>query len=836
MASLERLFPGSGEMALRMRAFDWSRSALGAPEGWAPELRIAVGICLLSPMPLLLAWGPGLALLCNDAGMALLDPLRPPPGHPARQALAGVWAEIGPLVEAAQQRGRAGVSNAVALPADAGAAPTARRWRFACSPVPDADGRPGGAFCAVVEATGEPPPTHPHRDALRLEAALRASEAAQRFLVALNTAVQPLTDVDEIAAVTARALAEHLGVDRCAYAEVEPDQDHFLIGRDYTRPGTPSVVGRWRIGEFGTAALALLRANEPFTLCDAAGDARLSAAERAAYRAIEVGAVIAMPLHQQGRLVAGIVVNQRDARDWHALEIELVRSVTLHCWETIGRARALRSLRASEERFRRLADSMPHLVFSARPDGVVSWVNRYAREFTGVADERLGERRYGLIHPDDRARLREAWRRALADGTTYEIEARLRRADGAYRWVLSRALPVADESGRIVEWVGGSIDIDELRLAQQALQEADRRKDQFLATLAHELRNPLAPLRNAAHLLHIAPGADTARRVQPLMQRQIDQLVHLVDDLLEISRISGGKIELRRSVVRLRDVLSSAVETSRPPIEAGRHRLELDIPDEPLLLDADAVRLAQVFSNLLNNAAKYTDAGGRIVLHARREGGEAVVAVRDNGIGIAPRMLPHVFELFMQVDPSVRSQGGLGIGLALVKSLVGMHGGSVVASSPGLGRGSEFVVRLPLAYQAAAEPVPAGGAAAGVGRAPCRVLVVDDNRDAAESLGVLLEFLGASVMVVHDGPAALAALDVHQPTAVLLDIGMPGMDGYEVARRMRARPDGGALLLIALTGWGQAQDQALSRQAGFDHHLVKPADIEQLQALLGNIG
>jgi CheY-like chemotaxis protein len=288
-------------------------------------------------------------------------------------------------------------------------------------------------------------------------------------------------------------------------------------------------------------------------------------------------------------------------------------------------------------------------------------------------------------------------------------------------------------------------------------------------------------------------------------------------------------------VMRLNDVLTSAVETSRPLIEAGGHRLELDIPDEPLLLDADAVRLAQVFANLLNNAAKYTDAGGHIVLRARREGDQAVIAVRDNGIGIEPRMLPHVFELFMQVDPSVRSQGGLGIGLALVKSLVGMHGGSVVASSPGLGRGSEFVVRLPLARLPAGE-VPAGAPAAGAARAPRRILVVDDNRDAAESLGVLLEHLGASVTVVHDGPAALAALEAHRPTAVLLDIGMPGMDGYEVARRMRARPGGAALLLIALTGWGQAQDQALSRQAGFDHHLVKPADIEQLQALLGDVG
>ena len=451
-ASLERLFPGSGEMALRMRAFDWSRCELGPPEGWSHELRVAVGICLLSPMPMLLAWGPGLALLYNDAGTALLGAAQHPTalGQPARQALAGLWGELGPLIEAAQRHGHGGVSEDIALPIDAGGADEGRRLRFACSPVLDADGRPAGVLCAGTEASGALALTQARRDALQREAALRASEATQLFLVALNTSLQPLTDIDGIAAAAARALGQHLGVERCAYAEVEPDQDHFLIGRDYTAPNTPSVVGRWRIGEFGAAALRLLRQNEPFVLGDGAGDARLSAAERAAYRAIDVGAVIAMPLHQQGRLVAGIVVNQRAARDWGAHEVELVRSVTLHCWETIGRARALRSLRASEERFRRLADSMPHIVFSARPDGVVTWVNRYAREFTGVADERLGQRHYGLLHPDDRARLREAWRHALASGTTYEIEARLRRADGVYRWVLSRALPVVDESGRII--------------------------------------------------------------------------------------------------------------------------------------------------------------------------------------------------------------------------------------------------------------------------------------------------------------------------------------------------------------------------------------------------
>jgi PAS domain S-box-containing protein len=394
------------------------------------------------------------------------------------------------------------------------------------------------------------------------------------------------------------------------------------------------------------------------------------------------------------------------------------------------------------------------------------------------------------------------------------------------------------------------IEARERRQAEEQLREADRRKDEFLATLAHELRNPLAPIRNSLHLLRLE-GGGTDPRVHEMLERQVHHLIRLVDDLLEISRVTRGKIELCRERIDLAAVVQSAVETSRPLLEGGGHRLAVSLPPEPLILDADPVRLTQVLANLLNNAAKFTAPDGQIWLTARRAQGQVELTVRDTGIGIAPDMLPRVFDLFSQVDRSPgRTQEGLGIGLTLVRSLVEMHGGSVEAHSAGPGRGSEFVVRLPLAPipavspEAPEAPAVSAGVAARVtrashepggaqpGLATRRIALIDDNRDAADTLGLLLELRGAEVRAFYDGPAALAALETYLPTAVLLDIGMPGMDGYEVARRIRRQPRLSGVPLIALTGWGQEEDRRRAREAGFDHHLVKPVDLAALEALL----
>jgi CheY-like chemotaxis protein len=364
------------------------------------------------------------------------------------------------------------------------------------------------------------------------------------------------------------------------------------------------------------------------------------------------------------------------------------------------------------------------------------------------------------------------------------------------------------------------------------LQEADRRKDEWLAMLAHELRNPLAPIRNAVQFLRLkGPPDPDLQNARDIIERQLRQMTRLVDDLLDVARIGRGKLTLHREPVSLGAVLTSAVESSRPLIEAAGHDLAVALPPEPILVEADPTRLAQVFLNLLNNAAKYTPPGGRLWLTAERQGREAVVRVRDTGVGIPAPMLPHIFEMFTQVDRSLeRSQGGLGIGLTLVKRLVEMHGGSVEAKSEGPGQGSEFVVRLPVVGMPAVQsPQPSSGGEQAAVAAKLRILLVDDNVDAAESLGLLLQIRGHEVRTAPDGVAGLEVAASFRPDVALLDLGMPKLNGYDLARRLRGEAWGKGMVLIALTGWGQEDDRRRTQEAGFDHHLVKPVDPDALQ-------
>lgn len=379
-------------------------------------------------------------------------------------------------------------------------------------------------------------------------------------------------------------------------------------------------------------------------------------------------------------------------------------------------------------------------------------------------------------------------------------------------------------------------DITERKRAEESMRRANLRKDEFLATLAHEMRNPLAPLRNSIQILRMAGGVTPGEeRVHEMMERQVAHMVRLVDDLLELSRINRGTIELRKERVDLAAVLQHAVETSKPMIEAAGHHLTVSIPDEPVFVDADLVRLSQVFSNILNNAAKYTQNGGYITVRVSSAESIVDVSIRDNGIGIPRDMQGKVFDLFAQVDNGLRrSHDGLGIGLHLVATLVAMHGGSVHVESGGIGQGSEFVVRLPRAESVGLEQGQVSPEIYRHGAPIHRILLVDDNKDNADSLGMLLKFLGADVQLAYDGPSALEALKIFRPSLILLDIGLPGMDGYEVARRVRQMPEFADIMLIALTGWGQEEDRRRTREAGFDHHLVKPVELDALQAVLSS--
>jgi len=409
------------------------------------------------------------------------------------------------------------------------------------------------------------------------------------------------------------------------------------------------------------------------------------------------------------------------------------------------------------------------------------------------------------------------------------------RSDGTRAPVLVSSALFPDSENEGISYI---VDLAPVKAAERRIRDlldevtaASHAKDEFIATLAHELRNPLAPIRNAVQILRTKGPPDPAMtRIRDIIDRQVQHMARLLEDLLDVSRISRSKLELRPEVLDLAGVIEAAVETSRPLIEAANHELTVDVPRGALWVNADPVRLAQVFANLLNNAAKYTRDGGRITIAGHLESSHVVVAVRDNGIGIAPEMLPRVFDMFAQAEPAVgRAQGGLGIGLSLVKGLVDLHGGTVRADSPGPQQGSAFIVSLPAAAAAAHAGQPGSPAPHASGH---RVLVVDDNVDNADSLGELLQMMGNEARVAYDGEAALAALAAWAPTAVLLDLGMPRMSGYEVCRRIRERPEGRRALVVAMTGWGQADDRRRTQEAGFDHHLVKPVDPGTLLALL----
>ena len=408
-------------------------------------------------------------------------------------------------------------------------------------------------------------------------------------------------------------------------------------------------------------------------------------------------------------------------------------------------------------------------------------------------------------------------------------------ADGAVRPILGNATPLWDEEGRPRGAVAAFVDITERKMAEEALREADRRKDEFLAILAHELRNPLAPIRNAVEILKLTGIADPiARAARDMIERQLGHMVRLVDDLMDVSRITRGRLALRRERIELAVVLEQAIEASRLHVQCAGHELSWGLLPEPIYLDADPVRLEQVFLNLLTNACKYTKKGGRILLTTERDGMDVVVKVADTGIGISPEHLPHVFDLFAQGGTGAeQTQGGLGIGLSLVRGLVAMHGGSVEARSDGPGKGSEFLVRLPtLAEQPAAQP-PASEERGNLMQAPARrILVADDNTDVVESLAMLLRLSGHEVEIAHDGLEAVELAARFRPDVVLLDIGMPGLDGYAACRRIRQHPWGKNMVIVALTGWSQDGDRRKAEEVGFNGHLVKPVEPSALLRVL----
>jgi PAS domain S-box-containing protein len=494
----------------------------------------------------------------------------------------------------------------------------------------------------------------------------------------------------------------------------------------------------------------------------------------------------------------------------------------------------------SEECFRQLADSMPQLVWTAEPDGSVDYYNRRVCDFAGISRREDGSWQWQpVLHPDDEAPTVEAWRTAVQNGGIYQCEHRVRLADGSMRWFLSRAVPVRGRDNEIVKWYGTATDIHDLKLAQAALQETDRRKDEFLATLGHELRNPLAPIRNAVEILKQPDAPDaTAAQARDMIDRQVQHMARLIDDLLDIGRITTGRLRLRRQRIGLAAVVEQAADALRADIAKAGQTLDITLPALPVLLDADPVRLTQIFTNLLGNASSYCGRGAHIQVSAALADEDVVICVRDNGVGIAPEHLTSIFDMFFRAQSHFdHSQSGLGIGLSLVQGLVEMHGGTVQARSEGIGHGSELIVRLPRCTDNQQPALaPTQQPTASIESSGAKVLIADDKADVVDSLAMLLQLYGNTVQTARDGAEAVAAAERFRPDLILLDLGMPELDGYAACRRIRSLPIGEQVKIVAVTGWGQDEDRRRTAEAGFDAHLVKPIGPEEVLALLRNQG
>jgi PAS domain S-box-containing protein len=534
----------------------------------------------------------------------------------------------------------------------------------------------------------------------------------------------------------------------------------------------------------------------------------------------------------------------RVAKDGRALNISLtvspicdrngrVTGASKVARDITDRKRSEEALQELRKQLQQVTDTMAVAVVRCTADHRYQWVNpgyaaivqRSPEEVAGrPIAEIIGEEAYQVIRPHIERVL---------SGKRVEFEVQLPYKGVGLRWIRAAYVPTYGSGAAPDGWVGVIIDIDQQKQFENDLREADRRKDEFLAVLAHELRNPLAPICSGLELMRLA-GDDRAlvEEVRATMERQTRQMVRLIDDLLDVSRITRGTVELRKCRVELASIVQSAVETARPIIEDFRHRLTISLPREPVVLEADPTRIAQVIANLLNNAAKYMQRGGSIELKAHREGEWVTVSVKDSGIGIPAAMLDRVFDMFTQVDRSLeQSQSGLGIGLTLVKRLVEMHGGSVEAHSAGNGQGSEFVVRLPVVVGSLSDADGGNDQQISATRKR-RVLVVDDNEQAGKVLGMLLKALGNEVRTACDGLAAIDVAAEFRPDVILMDIGMPKLNGFETARRIREQPWGQKIVLAALTGWGQDEDRRRSKEAGFDYHFVKPVEPATLKKLL----
>ena len=771
-----------------MRSHDWTGSLLGLPASWPPALQTVAGLMLRASTPAFVAWGPELCLLYNDACLKILGE-----GHALKpgQPLHAVWPELRCDIELLVGQSLAGQGvdlPGAPLPLCRHAADGQAAFSFSPAPVDGPDGTVAGWYCTLGEPAAKSTAEKTRRSEIQF--LYNMFEQAPSFMAVVrepghvyelaNKAYLQLVDRDDVVGKTFQEIARKVeGQDYRALLD-----EVYATGKPFIGTRVPLIFSR-------------------------------HAKSEPEQRLIDF---IFQPITDAEGVVNGVFIEGND--------------VTEH-------VRAEDALHQAVFKYHTIANAIPQIVWGTQPDGFLDYCNQQWYDYTGVAQTPLNGKGWPeLFHPEDRARVMKTWRHCVASGEFYQIEHRLLHQTGQYRWVLGRAKPVRDAQGKIVRWIGTCTDIHEQKLAQQGLQHADRLKDEFLAMLAHELRNPLAPIATAADLLSrgTLDGAGVWQ-LSEVISRQARHMTRLIDDLLDVSRVTRGKVTLDRQAVDLKTIATEALEQIRPLLEAKAHHLDIQLSSEPTQVMGDRLRLVQVLVNVLGNAIRYTPNGGRIDLRILADEGHLMLRVRDNGIGMSSELLEIAFELFAQGERSSdRSQGGLGIGLALVRSLVQLHGGTVQAQSDGIGMGSEVTVVLPrLVQKQEQRRVEAGKATARPAGHALRILVVDDNVDAARLLGMFIELLGHEVFVQFHPADAIECARRVMPHLCLLDIGLPDMDGYTLARQLRLIPGLERVVMAAVTGYSQPRDKEAAFAAGFNFHFAKPIDSGQLEAWLGQV-
>ena len=821
------VFHGGGEMGVRMRAFDWGASPLGSPIEWPAALTALVDVTLASKQPMYVAWGPDLTMLYNDAYRALLGAKHPAAlGAPFLE----VWSEarefLAPLVDQVFA-GEPVHMDDITLMVDRGGSDREAHFAFSYTPVRDRDGKVAGLLCPCSETTGQV-----------------LAERRQAFRLDLEEDLRGVDDPRLIVRMAVEALGRHLGASRVGYGEMQPDDRSILLESGFT-DGIAPLAGMFPVASFGQDSVDRQRRGETMFSDDVLAD---PAFDDEPWTKIDTRAFVSVPLNRDGRLKACLYVNQRTPRRWSLEDVELIEGVAARVWDAVERAQAERAMRDSMARFATLTQAIPNQVWTARPDGGLDWVNDRTRAYAGTDHIERGW--MDLVHPEDQPHVAAAWMESVRTGKIYEVEFRIRRADGAHRWHIVRGVPQRDVTGEITGWIGTNTDIDdqkraefELTAAKLVAEEANVAKSTFIANMSHELRTPLSAIIGYSEMLQeeMEDGADASELAVDMrkIEGNARHLLGLINDVLDLSKVESGKMEVYVEDFDVAAALGEVAETVATLIGKKDNRLELDFAPDLGSMRSDVTKTRQILLNLLGNAAKFTE-GGTITLAVWREvaGAEAedlVFSVSDTGIGMTPEQVDRLFQRFQQADSSTtRRFGGTGLGLSLTKAFADMLGGSVAVTSEE-GRGSSFTVRLPSTYRPAthqdgpdhAEPESRDAPAT----EPARdlILMIDDDPDQRALMTRFLSREGFQARTAENGRQGLELARSLRPRAILLDVLMPGVDGWSVLSLLKADPDLADIPVVMVT---VVEQRGLAESLGAADYVLKPVRWERFKAVM----